>query len=117
MYEAVNIEVKVDGKKTREIVIEIERIQLIRKRAKTTLQLCTECETPSDFVGLSEAVRLFEIEKNDLMNFIERNDCHFMEDGFEDKQICLTALLDRMRAIDTGKKLGSNPLKLQESKK
>ena len=111
------IEMNENGKRIREIVIEIERIRLVRKRAKTTLQLCNECETPSDFVGLAEAGRLFEIGNDDLMNFIEKNGCHFMKNGSNDTQICLTALLDRMRAIDTGRKLECNPLRLQENKK
>lgn len=98
-------EVKVDGRTTREIVIEVERIQLVRKRARTNLHHCDKCKAVSDFVGLSDAARLFEIERDRLFAFIKENGCHYMGDVSYQQQICLTSLLDRMRAIGGGRKL------------
>ena len=99
-------EVKVDGRTTREIVIEVERIQLVRKRAKTNLHYCDKCEAVSDFVRLSDATRLFEIERDRLFAFIQENECHFIQAQQGEIQICLTSLLERMRAISGRNRLG-----------
>lgn len=98
-------EVKVDGRATREIVIEVERIQLVRKRARTHLHTCDRCEAVSDFVGLSDAARLFEIERDRLFDFIQKNGCHFIDAQHGEIQICLTSLLERMRTINGGNRL------------
>ena len=94
-----------DGRTTREVVIEIERIQLVRKRAKTNVHYCEKCGGESDFVGLDDAARLFEVERTQLFNFIQRNGSHFIDDISGEKQICLASLLERMRTIGSGKKL------------
>ena len=98
-------EEKVDGRTTREVVIEIERIQLVRKRAKTKLHYCEKCGGESDFVGLDDAARLFEVGQAHLFNFIQRNGSHFIDGISGDKQICLASLLERMRTIGGGKRL------------
>jgi hypothetical protein len=100
--------VKVDGRTTREIVIEVERIQLVRKRARTDLHYCDKCETVSDFVGLSDAARLFEIQCDRLFGFIQENKSHFMEGRHGEIQICLTSLLERMRAVNGNNRLGGS---------
>ena len=94
-----------DGRTTREVIIEIERIQLVRKRAKTDLHYCEKCEGPSDFVGLDDAARLFEVGRTQLFNFIQRNGSHFIDGMSGEKQICLASLLELMRTIGGAKKL------------
>ena len=94
-----------DGKGTREIVIEIEQVRLVRKRALTTLRYCEECESQSDFVGLEEAARLFEVDPKQLVEFILRNNCHFIRSEVRVTDICLTALIDRMRVMGSRKVL------------
>ena len=94
-----------DGRTTREVIIEIERIQLVRKRAKTDLHYCEKCEGPSDFVGLDDAARLFEVGRTQLFNFIQTNGSHFIDDISGGKQICLASLLERMRTIGGANKL------------
>lgn len=99
-------EVNVDGRTTREIVIEVERIQLVRKRARTNLHYCETCKAVSDFVRLSDAARLFEIKRDRLFAFIQDNGCHFIDAEQGERQICLTSLLERMRTINCGNRLG-----------
>ena len=91
-----------DGK-SRQIVIEIEQVRLVRKRALTTLRFCEKCGSLSDFVGLEEAAKLFEIAPKELFAFIVRNNCHFIENEVVGKQICLTALISQMRVTSSGK--------------
>lgn len=57
-------------KKLREIVIEYERIQLIRKRAKTELAHCGKCDQGSDFVPLLDAADLFGTTDMDLFDLV-----------------------------------------------
>jgi hypothetical protein len=58
-------------------VIEFEKVQTIRKRAKTRLVLCDGCKAESDMITISEAAELFETDHEDLFNFINQNKCHF----------------------------------------
>ena len=82
----------------REIVIEYEHVQLIRKRAKTELAHCSECGGDGDFVHLKQAAELFGTPENELFDFIQNNYCHYRA-GFEAKiQLCLASLLACMKA-------------------
>ncbi len=80
------------AERQREIVVEFERIQLIRKRAKTRLSFCDHCGRNSDQVGLVAAAELFDIPAADLESFVNANNVHFDADS----QICLTSLLGAM---------------------
>lgn len=84
----------------REVVIEIERILVIRRRAKTRLLRCIECRGTVDFVLLDEAAELFEFAPSVLIGFIERNDCHYQTANTETIYLCVTSLLDRMKQYE-----------------
>ncbi|MBP6002468.1 MAG: hypothetical protein KA746_03430 [Pyrinomonadaceae bacterium] len=75
--------------KQREVVIEFERIQLIRKRAKTRLAKCGVCGTDRDFVCVAVAAELFGIVETDLYSFIRTKHVHLIRDT----EICLTSLM------------------------
>jgi len=83
-------------KRQREIVIEFEKVQLIRKRAKTTLQRCEGCNAESDFVGLREAAELFGITVGDLTKFVVSNAVHFRDEEYG-TAICIASLLAAMQ--------------------
>jgi len=89
----------------REVVIEIERIQVIRKRAKTRLMHCDKCRETVDFVPLDEAAELFEIASADLIGFIDRNDCHWQTANTETIHLCVNSLLDRMKQFEGRRRL------------
>ena len=80
-------------KKQREIVIEYERIQLIRKRARTELANCLECGGDTDFVTLTSAAELFDRTEDEIFQFIQQNRCHYRADDADKIQLCLTSLL------------------------
>ena len=60
----------------REIVVEIERVQLIRKRTKTKLLFCARCRKETDFISVSEAAALFITDTDRILHFISVNECH-----------------------------------------
>lgn len=80
------------AERQREIVVEFERIQLIRKRAKTKLSFCDDCGCKRDQVGIASAAELFEIAADELETFVKANHVHLNADS----QICLTSLLGAM---------------------
>ena len=78
-------------KRQREIVIEYERIQLIRKRAKTSIRTCQGCKGETDVVRLSVAAELFEISEDELKHFIDQNAVHFEPN---DETVCVVSMLN-----------------------
>lgn len=89
----------------REIVIEYERIQLIRKKARTELMHCEACGRDADFVAPETAAKLFEIHIDDLLAFISGNNCHHRAAG--KTLVCVNSLLAtiRTRSLDQQLKL------------
>jgi hypothetical protein len=84
------------AQKQREIVIEFEKVQLIRKRASTSLRHCGGCGAATDAVSLIEAAALFETAPADLLQFIKQNACHHYV-GFNGKIfLCVVSLLESM---------------------
>ena len=84
------------AERQREIVVEFEKIQLIRKRANTTLRRCDGCRATTDTVSLLEAASLFETAPANFLQFIKQNDCHH-QIGFNGKIfLCVVSLLDHM---------------------
>lgn len=88
----------------REVVIEYERIQIIRKRAKTDLAACSGCGRSSDHIRLEAAVELFETTAEGLCDFVESNRCHHQL-AATGTLLCLDSLLAvmRTRRVSPGK--------------
>ena len=89
----------------REIVIEFERVQLIRKRAKTYFQLCTECGYHVDFVPICQAAEIFDVDTDTLLRFVRVNRCHFQCGGAAMALLCLNtfiaAIKNRPKLLNT----------------
>jgi hypothetical protein len=90
-------------------VIEYERIQLIRKKAKTEFSHCESCGAQSDFVPLDAAAELFETHTDDLLAFIRGNNCHHTASATT--MLCINSLLATMksRSLDHQFKLEGEP--------
>ena len=84
------------GSPEREVVLEIEHVRVVRKRASTYLQHCRECARSTDFVSLTKAADLFGITPAELYDFTRSNRCHFEIGRGGDIYICLTNLLSEM---------------------
>ena len=89
----------------REIVIEFERIQLIRKRAKTYFQLCADCGQHVDFVPICQAAEIFGLDTDTLLRFIRINRCHFQSGEAAKALLCLNtfiaAIKNRPKLLNT----------------
>jgi|SRR5215213_6899104 len=97
--------------KKRQLVIDYIRTQRIRKRAPIIELLCRNCGRRVDFVSLSEAAKLFELDPEELLNFISANACHFTISPTGDVHICLTTFLSAMRSRSNNFKLIEGELK------
>jgi len=81
----------------REIVIEFERVRLVRKKAQTHLIFCRECGREVDFVPLREAAALFATPAENLWQFVRAHRSHFETSAGGEIFICLASLLVRMK--------------------
>lgn len=84
--------------KTREIIIELERVQIVRKTAKTHSMFCATCRCEVDFVSLREAASLFATNTARLFQFVKINLSHFETNPGGEIFICLVSFLDLMKA-------------------
>ena len=84
--------------KKREIVIEFERVQFVRKKAQTHLIFCRRCGREADFIGLGEASALFSTRAADLLRFARASRSHFENGADGEILICLVSFLAAMKA-------------------
>lgn len=94
--------------KLREIVIEFERVQVVRKRARTHLFFCDACRAEADFVALREASSLFNTDVEILFQFIKTNASHYETSAGGEIFVCLPSLLSRMKAKTNQYRLEGN---------
>jgi hypothetical protein len=99
-----------DGCRQREVVLEIEQVKLVRKRAKTSLSSCRGCGRATDFILLTDAAGLFGVSCVEVFDFTTSNHCHFVVGSGGDIYICLVALLEAM-----GQKARSRRFKLLDA--
>ncbi|HEX6125959.1 MAG TPA: hypothetical protein VFZ23_11360 [Pyrinomonadaceae bacterium] len=100
-----------DGCRQREVVLELEQVRLVRRRAKTSLSFCRGCGKATDFIRLTNAAELFDVPAVEVFDFTRSNHCHFVVANEGEIYICLVALLEVMRKkLKTGnfKLLGAN---------
>jgi hypothetical protein len=84
--------------KQRELIIEFERVRLVRKKAKTHLIFCRNCGREADFVSLREASSLFATPAENLLKFIKINQSHFETSAADGEiYICLISFLTCMK--------------------
>src|SRR4029078_542902 len=96
-----------NASKHREIVVEIEKVQLIRRRTKTKLLFCSTCRQQTYFISADEAAALFITDTDRIFHFISVNECHIQTQADGSACICLTAFLDTVRT-----KIGGSRIKL-----
>jgi len=94
--------------KLREIVIEFERVQIVRKRARTHLLFCSACRAEADFVALPEASSLFNTETEILLRFIKTHTSHYELAAEGEIYVCLPSLLSQMKAKTNHYRLEGN---------
>ena len=73
-------------------MFEIERVRMIRKRCTTYVLLCTECGGEADFISLSEAAALFEVDSELLNTYVPEHLWHIQLSD-EGNLLCLMLFL------------------------
>ena len=86
----------------REVIVEIEHVTLLRKRAGTALEWCGSCHRSTDFIALVKASDLFGITPSELLAFARQHHCHFIVEDEGEIHLCLVDLLSAM-SRKTGK--------------
>ena len=84
--------------KKREIVLEFERVQLVRKKAQTHLIFCRSCGREVDFISVREAAILFTTRAEQLLQFVKVNKSHFETGADGELYLCLVSFLAAMQA-------------------
>jgi hypothetical protein len=87
------------------VVLEIERVQLVRRKCRAHSGFCEKCERQSDFLSLIEAARLFDINSARLFRFIQANGSHYKFDAKGDIFLCVSSLFACVNAKTDGSKL------------
>ncbi len=82
----------------REIVIEFERVRIVRRKAQTHIIFCRDCGREVDFVSLAEAVALLAAQAENLLQFVRINKSHFETAADGEIYICLMSFLAAMKA-------------------
>lgn len=82
----------------REIVVELEKVQLITKRARTVMMFCQTCWRESDFVSTTDAARIFGLKDCEVRDFIERGLAH-VERYSQKNFVCTTAILRHLSRV------------------
>jgi hypothetical protein len=85
------------GAEYREVVLEIEHIKIVRKRARTNLRECGDCKKTTDFISVDGAADLFSTTPAKLFEFTQSYVCHFRVEEDQEILLCLTDLLTAMR--------------------
>jgi len=84
--------------KKREIVLEFERVQVVRKKAQTHIIFCRTCGREVDFVSIREAAALFTTQADKLLQFVRVSKSHFETGADGEIYLCLVSFLTAMKA-------------------
>lgn len=90
---------KVHADGGREIVVEVERTEFVRKSARTTKLFCPTCLRENDFVRYRQLAELFEVGENagdELTDMGKRHAVVFDEASF----ICVSAIFERLNSSE-----------------
>ena len=85
-----------EGSQHREVVLEIEHVKVVRKRAKTKLGFCRDCKSTTDFIPVAKAAELFSTTADAIFEFTQSNGCHFRIETDQSINLCLSNLLAAM---------------------
>lgn len=91
-------------RKRKTLVLEIERIQLIRRKCQAHLRYCGRCRSTADFISLAAAAALFDVDPVNLLGCIRANACHFINDP-EGVFLCVNSFLNCLNANTNGSKI------------
>lgn len=80
------------------VVLEIERVQIVRRKCRAHSRFCNKCKTSADFIPLRGAASLFGVNSARLFRFVQANDSHYDCDVNGRIFLCVKSLFDRVNA-------------------
>jgi len=99
-------------KDQREIIIEIEMVRRIRKRAKTTLGHCRQCQSVVDFIEIGLVSQLMEVDESRTSDLIAQNALHHQIIDNSGNGVCAVSLISfletRANQLTNGKEEASD---------
>ena len=93
----------------RQLIIEFERVQRVRKEARTHLRYCEKCARNSEFISVAQAAELFELSEEELLVLHRDGEkrLHFQDGSPGRPDMCVEGILAAMR-----KRWGGHVLKI-----
>lgn len=89
--------------RSREIVVEYEKVQTLQKRALTQVVRCVRCRGDADFLEVTEAAGLFNTPVDTLTAFIAEHRCHVLSDAAGKVYVCIASLITPLRTASGGR--------------
>ena len=83
------------GAPTRQLVIEIERVQTVRRRVPTTHGYCCDCRHAADLIDIADLARVFEVSVADAVLQLRRRRIHMLHLAGGNIFACADSLLTR----------------------
>lgn len=83
------------GSTQRHLVIEVERVQTVRRRVPTVRGHCRDCRAAADLVELSDLAHLFEVSVADAVLQLRGRGIHMQHPSDGNIVVCTSSLLDR----------------------
>jgi len=83
------------GVSQRQLVIEVERVQTVRRRVPTTAGYCRDCRREVDLVDIGDLARVFEVSVADAVLQLRRRRIHMLHVSGGAIFVCADSLLTR----------------------
>ena len=80
-------------RRTREVIIEIERVRIVSRDSAQTVNYCRRCSAEKEFVNAAEAARIIETDAQTIFNLAEAGVLHSFFAGVDETYVCLASLL------------------------
>ena len=77
----------------KELIIELERVRVVRRRVATVRMFCSGCSEYEDFVAASRLAAVFEIPMTDHLAILDRFSIHTESSSTGVIHVCSRSLL------------------------
>lgn len=81
-------------------MLEVERVQKVRRRIEAWSEYCRECARSVEFVDLADLARMFEISMAEATRQLRRRLVHIRPDSEETVAVCAESLLQTWNASE-----------------
>ena len=83
------------GSSQRQLVIEVERVQTVRRKVPIAAGYCRDCRCPVDLIDVADLARVFEVSVADAVLQLKRRRIHLLDLSASTILVCADSLLMR----------------------